>query len=275
MSDIFGGEEIDLDTASEVEVQREPEPVAERVAEQVEVPSPDIGETSTVPLAALNEARAQARMAQAQLQEMQKQMQPLMELRQRIEEAERRDKERQQEQEFNADPLGVIQKQQAQALREIEELKKGPPQNQEAAQQQVFQSIASQVQEFKKSTPDYDAALAHVLDARKQELMAMGAPEYEAQQRIAVEAQDIAVNALRSGQNPGQVVYQLAKLRGFQAKQTSAKLETVGKGQAASKSLSGASGGAPGVGMSLAELDNMSDDEFDSFWEKEIKPKNR
>jgi hypothetical protein len=90
---------------------------------------------------------------------------------------------------------------------------------------------------------------------------------------VGVEAQELATNALRAGQNPGQIVYNLAKLRGYAAKQAAAKLETVAKGQNASQSLSGASGGAEKVDLSMREIDSMSDKEFDAWWAKNMSSK--
>ncbi len=268
MSDIFGGEELEIEQPEVTpEPEQAPEPTPEPVAEVVKEP---IGDKSTVPLSALNESRAQLRQTQAQLAEMQQRMAEMDKLRQEIEEFRSRQKQAQEQQEFNADPLGVIQKQ-------INELKstvttQSQTEQQRAQQiqseQQMFATIASQVNDFKKTTPDYDDALAHVLEARKQELIAMGAPEYEAQNRVAMEAQEIAVNSLRSGQNPAQVVYQLAKLRGYGAKQTAQKLATIEQGQKAASSLANVAGVGEGPGVSLAEIDSMSEDEFDKFWSK-------
>ncbi len=266
MSDIFGGEEIEVEQQA-VEVEQTPEPTPDPVAEVKKEP---IGEQSTVPLSALNESRAQLRQTQAQLAEMQQRMGDMEKLRQEIEEFRAKQQQAREQQEFNTDPLGVIQKQINELKSTVTTQSQSAQQREQQAQseQQMFTAIASQVNEFKKATPDYDDALAHVLEARKQELIAMGAPEYEAQNRVAMEAQEIAVNALRSGQNPGQVVYQLAKLRGYGAKQTAAKLATIEKGQQAASSLASVAGVGEGPGVSLAEIDSMSEDEFDKFWSK-------
>jgi myosin heavy subunit len=279
MSDIFGGEEID---APEQEIMRD-EPVVERdeapepVIEAKEAEAPEqkreIGEQSTVPLAALNESRAQLRQTQAELSQMRQQLQQFEALRQEIEQQRAQTRQQQEESEFNTDPLGAIRKQ----LGALEQKVAQPVQAQQHVQDeaQLFQAIASQVNEYKKSSPDYDDALQHVIEARRSELVQMGANEYEAQQRVAMEAQEIALNALRSGRNPAAVVYELAKLRGYSAKQVSNKLQTVAKGQEASQSLSGASGGAEKAGLNLAELDQMDDDQFDKWWAKNMRPNSR
>ena len=261
MSDIFGDEGAEFE--QEVTRDVEPEPMWEETPEPIREEKPVINEDAKVPLAALNESRAQLRQTQAELNAIRQQVQQFESLRQELEQARAQARQQQEEQQFNADPLGMLQKQ----MRELSEKVTQPqPQVQQYQEQQLFTSIASQVQEFKKTTPDYDDALQHVLEARKNELMTMGATEFDAQQRVAQEAQEIAINSLRAGQNPGQVVYQLAKLRGYTAKQISQKLETVAKGQAASTSLSKASGGTDRGELSLAEIENMDDGEFDKFW---------
>jgi len=273
VSDIFGdeGAEFEAEIAKAppepvVEANVESEPVAESAP--VDTVTEIKREESSVPLAALNESRAQLRQTQAELAQMRAQMADFAKLKEEIDGFRSKQQQAQVEQEFNADPLGVIQKQ-------LRELDQKVAQKQEPVQQDqhVFQSIATQVQEFKKTAPDYDDALQHVLESRKQELMAMGANEYEASQRVGVEAQELATNALRAGQNPGQIVYNLAKLRGYAAKQAAAKLETVAKGQNASQSLSGASGGAEKVDLSMREIDSMSDKEFDAWWAKNMSSK--
>lgn len=274
MSDIFGGEGAEFEVEARQEPVHEPEPRVEAEPIQEEVVEREepkvVNESATVPLAALNESRAQLRQTQAELNQMRAQMEGLAKLREEIEEYRNRQKAQQEEQQFNQDPLGMLQRQ----LKELndrvsnqnrETLTQAERQTQE---QQLFSTIATQVNEFKKATPDYDDALQHVLDARRQELMTMGASEMEAQQRVAMEAQDIAMNALRAGQNPGQVVYQLAKLRGYGAKQAAQKLTTVAKGQEVSRSLSNSSGSTDRGDISLAEVDNMSEDEFDKWWKK-------
>jgi hypothetical protein len=279
VSDIFGDEGAEFE--SEI-AKAPPEPVVERVVESepvaesapVDTVTEIKREESSVPLAALNESRAQLRQTQAELAQMRAQMADFAKLKEEIDTFRARQQETQQEQEFNSDPLGVIQRQLRELDQKVGQRDRGVEQAGFGPQDQpIFQTIASQVQEFKKTAPDYDDALQHVLESRKQELMAMGANEYEASQRVGVEAQELATNALRAGQNPGQIVYNLAKLRGYAAKQAAAKLETVSRGQAASQSLSGASGGAEKVDLSMKEIDSMSDKEFDAWWAKNMSSK--
>jgi len=268
MSDIFGEEEAEL---PKEEVEVEPQPAEEAPKEEA------VAKDTTVPLSALNEARAQLRQTQAEMAQMRDQVGSVDNLRQQLDEFRNRDQQVSDEQEFNTDPLGTIQKQ-VKALDEkftnqSEESFKA--QQTQEYQQQAFSQIAAQVNEFKSKTPDYDDALAHVMETRKQQLMAIGTPEQVANQRIAAEAQEIGINAMQTGMNPGKIVYDLANQMGYKAKQTAKKLEVIEKGQQQSSTLSQSSGDAGETGFSLTEIDNMSDKEFDAFWEKEMKPTNR
>ena len=271
MSDIFGGEEVELTP----EPEAEPEQQAEAPPESSEEAEP-VGQDSTVPTAALNESRAQLRQTQAELAQMRDQMAKFESIRGELDDLRGSKQAAEAENEFNTDPLGSLQKQMSALDEKITTQQETDRQNavQEQQGQQLFTSIASQVNEFKATVPDYDDALAHVLDTRKEELIAMGVPEQDAQSRISMEAQEIAMSAMRSGQNPGKVVYDLARVRGYAAKKTSKKLATVEKGQKASSSLSGTSGQAEGADFSLSEIDSMSDEQFDAWWDKEMKPTN-
>lgn len=261
-----------------VEIPEEPveqEQQAEApVEEQREAPEQKVGQDSMVPLSALNEARAQLRQTQSEINDMRQRFEEMQSLKAEIDEWRNRGQQNQAEDEFNSDPLGTLRKQisglETKLTTQQQEEKQTREQTEQA--QQVFSSIASQVNEFKKTHTDYDDALNHVLSSRKSELLAMGVPESQADQRVAKEAQEIGVSALQAGINPGEMVYNLAKLRGFSATKNAKKLQTVEKGQNNSSTLSGTSGDAGESGFSMTEIENMSDDEFDRWWNKEMVP---
>ncbi len=275
MSDIYGGEDVDLEaeTAAAEVVEAEGEPVQE-TAEPAPEPEP-IGKDETIPLSAFNDTRAQLRRSQDEVNNLKTQVSQLMYLR---EELERQRTSQVEEQEFNSDPLGSIQKQVKSLQEQITTTHQSEQQaaQQQQQEQQFFQAIAAQVNEFRQTTPDYDDALNFVLNSRRDELLAMGVNENDANMRIGHEAQEISMNAFQSGQNPAKVVYQMAKLRGFNPPKATKNLENIKKGQQASSSLSGASGSADDSDISLAGMDQWSDEEFDKFWdnmEKSAKPR--
>ena len=265
MSDIYGGEDIDLEAETAAQEVVEAEPVEAESVEAEPVQEP-IGRDETIPLSAFNDTRAQLRRSQDEVNNLKTQVSQLMYLR---EELERQRTSQVEEQEFNSDPLGSIQKQVKSLQEQITTTHQSEQQaaQQQQQEQQFFQAIAAQVNEFRQTTPDYDDALNFVLNSRRDELLAMGVNENDANMRIGHEAQEISMNAFQSGQNPAKVVYQMAKLRGFNPPKATKNLENIKKGQQASSSLSGASGSADNSDVSLAGMDQWSDEEFDKFWD--------
>jgi hypothetical protein len=270
MSEIFGGEtEEEIPEAPQEETTLEVEEPEETV--EAKAPSEELEEDKKVSLSALNESRAQLRQTQNELAQMREQMAKFEQMREQLDEYRRSTQQKSEEDEFNTDPLGTLRKQISGiedkiVTRDQEQRESSERQQQE---QHLFQTISSQVVEFKSSHPDYDSALNHVLETRKNELMAMGATEQDAQMRVAAEAQEIALTAVNSGRNAGEVVYQLAKARGYEGKKAADKLSKIDKGQKASNTLSGSSG-APDSEIGIAEIDGMNDEEFDKWWDKNI-----
>lgn len=80
------------------------------------------------------------------------------------------------------------------------------------------QTVAAQVQAFKQSVPDYDQALQHVMNTRREELRAMGTAEAEIPHVIDAESLYLARTAMEAGKNPGEALYQMARQRGFQGR---------------------------------------------------------
>ena len=140
-----------------------------------------------------------------------------------------------------------------------------------AAQAQTVQAVlgqASQLErEFVQTTPDYHEAGAFLRTARAQELAALGVDPYRAQQIVAAESVQLAHAALQHGRNPAQVIYTLAKTRGYAGQQQqhvsddAAKLARIAKGQEAATSL-GAASGAPPAKTGIEALLALSDGDF-------------
>jgi chromosome segregation ATPase len=265
MSDIFG---------EDVELPQDPiEPVPEEVKaeETVEVEEPVV--KPMVSIDALHQARREAQEAKAEIQRLKPQLEQVQTLKQQLEEWRSQEVRQTEEQQFNADPLGAIRN-------DIQSLK----QQQEAAQQetaqerqsteqaQQFQSaVQNQVAAFTQEHEDYPQALQHVLDARAEEMRLIGVPESQIPEALNAESIQLAQNAIQSGRNPAEIIYNLANMRGFSAKaKPQPSLDNIEKGQQAAGSLANTQGEAEGVG--LMDIEKMSDAEFDAFWEKEMNP---
>lgn len=262
---------------------KEPEPVKAEVkeepvvAEKEEEPQP----VPTVPLQALNEARHANRQLKSELAQVKEQLQSLSQLREELEQFRNRTKSQVDQDTFTKDPLGTL-RQDIQSLKQTQEeaVRKQSLEAEERQRMQVLeQTVASRVQEFSKTTPDYTEALQHLLQSRAQELQMLGVPQEQIDVAISTESTQLAMNALNSGMNPAEVVYQLAKMRGYTPKQAQAmkkeaeKIVSIEKGQKAASTLATAPGGTDEV--SLGDIEKMSDEEFDKYWDEKVAGKRR
>ncbi len=185
---------------------------------------------------------------------------------------------------LDADPVGHILGRQAQTealLSQIVQAVVGQDQQAQAANNasSLRMRAESMEREFARETPDYPAAATHLLEARRQELMAAGWTDpAEIQQMLAGEAQGLAINAINRNENPAAIVYKLAKLRGYapadpntetgQAATTDAqqpngaeRVQTIARGQQQARSISQVRGQGP-VPMTAERLLAMSDADF-------------
>lgn len=140
---------------------------------------------------------------------------------------------------------------------------------------QLMHSVRDAIRE----RPDFLAAYQHARQARVAELCALG---YAPQDALAIafdNEAEIINNAYASGRNPAQIIYDYAQRHGYRgsngprrdpgeiapsrgvAMSDAEKVALAARGQAASKSLSAAGGGATGA-LTLEALAGMSDDEF-------------
>jgi hypothetical protein len=122
----------------------------------------------------------------------------------------------------DADPIGHIIETQKQLSRRIEEHQRGEQQRQQvlqglAAQQALVQRAQQAETQFKTETPDYDQAVTYLMNARRNELRAIGTPEENITATIQQEGLTTAALALQGNRNPAKVIYELAKARGFAA----------------------------------------------------------
>lgn len=149
-----------------------------------------------------------------------------------------------------------------------------------AQQQQAVNQLLNwggqQQAEFKKDTPDYDAALAHLRAARASELSALGYTDPEIGQALNQEEIALVSLAHKRNANPAELAYKMAKARGYvkkaeaQAteKDMAKQLDRIEAGMAASKSLSNVGGSAGGGELSAMDILKMPEDEFDAWKRK-------
>ncbi len=162
-----------------------------------------------------------------------------------------------------------------------------PPEDYAATQEerafrtQILQSVRSYV----RAQPDFMDAYQHARQARIEELSELG---YSADEAAAItfdNEAEVIRNAYATGRNPAQVIYDYALTRGYPGKGAASqppvsaplggaaarpaeggmteaeKVALAARGQAGSKSLSSAGGGALGT-LTLEALASLADDEF-------------
>ena len=162
-------------------------------------------------------------------------------------------------------------------------------QTQQTEQQRNLQMIAARAsaaeREFEAQTPDYRQAYEHLVNGRRQELMEAGwTDQAEIDTFMAREAASLAENAFRRGVNPAAVVYNLAKIRGWQPKapeptpevasatqpNTAAavdQVQMIARGQQQARGVNTIPGQASPP-MNATTIANMTEDEFAAWYKK-------
>ena len=196
-----------------------------------------------------------------------------------------------QEAEFEEDPISALRKNQEQLQARIDAQNTEKSEEEKAAEaaeaqqtefQNMLRTVSAQVAEFEAENPDYPQAFQFMMDKRIEEYKALGITDpVEIRQEFDREAIALSANALQRSVNPGEAVYKLAVGRGYVKTEALAEVEDADakntleesmdrleKGSKASSSLTGGSGGKSEGGLSLSDIDKMSDKEFDDLWDK-------
>jgi len=187
----------------------------------------DAGKDKLVPLAALHEAREQARQLKTQIAELEKRKylsdedaELLTELK-----AKRAEAQRPKVPEFIEDPKGYIDHKEQEVRDALKELRESNTKRAEAEEQQrqmqtLFSTISTHEQAFVASNPDYNDALAHVRNVRTQQLKMMfpDATDQQIQHQIGREEIGGAQQILARGGNPAEFAYNYAKTLGYMKK---------------------------------------------------------
>lgn len=176
------------------------------------------------------------------------------------------------------DPIGYMRWQ----AKEIEQLKgktvevakTNQLQNEES---QIRDAYVADARSFASRQTDFSEAYQYLLQGRDAELQAYGITDpQERAKLIADEERGLVQRALKERASPSERVYNLAKARGYAKKADPApepekkaaeQIDTIARGQAASKTLSSA-GGSPTEVLTADALANMSEDEFQSWMSK-------
>lgn len=143
-------------------------------------------------------------------------------------------------------------------------------QNQTAMRDKALNTVATTMKEyeddFKELNPDYDKAAQHFMTARMEELKDTGLDGAQLNVAMQNDFAGIVTRSIAAGKDPAEIIYNMSLRRGFQAQKTNAKLETIQRGQAASRSLPG--GGTSTGALSAGKVAELSGAAFDAAFEK-------
>jgi hypothetical protein len=177
---------------------------------------------------------------------------------------------------YEEDPLGALKYENDQLKKQVEEVNTGVKKTQDEWQRtQQYQSFAQHVQSqeaaYKQQAQDYDQAIAFLKDVRLQDYADLGYTQEDATAALQNEILGLAQAAVQKGKNAADVAYKMAQRYGYKAKTSDSKLETLAKGQEASKSLAG---GKADVALTLDALSQLDDEQLnalikdDAAWKK-------
>lgn len=167
---------------------------------------------------------------------------------------------------------------------------------------QLESAYTTDARNFARATPDFGQSYVWLMRNRDAELAAAGYADPQERARIILaDERDIVARALKArsenpqAPGPSQVLYGLAKARGFQpqpapapaagnggaapprpaapanGETVTAQVEAIARGQAASRSLSQGGGAPAPAALDLAKLSEMSDEEF-TAWRQALSP---
>jgi hypothetical protein len=117
-------------------------------------------------------------------------------------------------------------------------------------------------QDFSQEHPDYMQAAAYLRSERQNELEDMGYSGNALMSKLAGEFFGLCDDAIQAGRDPAEIVYGMAKRRGFKAgqKQADAKLQAL---QRANGSAASPSSGATGTGRTWNSVAKLTGKDFD------------
>lgn len=179
---------------------------------------------------------------------------------------------------YDEDPIGYLRHQQEQInsvlYNQQQYLQQVAEQNkQQTEQNNLINSYKTQAKQFANENTDFADAYRYLVDSMKNEYRALGIPEEQLAQVLHDDEMSIVRNCTSMNKNPAEVLYNLAKVRGFsltkpiKPTEPTAKISNIKKGLERSKSLS-QGGHVDNNSVSLDDIASMSRKEFDEVWKK-------
>lgn len=232
----------------------------------------------TVPLNTLVEERRARQAAQRQLEELTQQFKELKESLTPTPEGPNADE----------DPFGYLDSKLDKLGEKIELSAQEQQKQQEAAQAKAFQEqVVVQEREFHEKHPDYYDAMKYLSESHVAELQTRGYSEIDAEEAVQRMAVGLLQDSYQRNLNAAEVAYNLAKHRGYKTPSPAAQEGVEGAGeeqslsktdmpnetlkqiaakQAGSQTLANTGSRPAKDDYDIADINNMSDDEFDKLF---------
>lgn len=264
----------DVDLGTE---QQEEEPAGD--------PAPTGRGSKKVPVQALHEERTKHQSTRDQLIQEQAQRKVLeerfnqtLQLLQQRQQPEQQAPQEDPQPDFADDPKGYVdwlaKRFEGQMGQSKQFLQEQQQQQQIASQHNALtHQVAAQEAAFRATTPDYDAAMNHYISHQQKYYEALGANPIQAKQLVGRDISAIAQNALQTGGNTAQIIYNVANVMGYtKGQQPQQQPQQAPKKQAPTSlsSLNGAQGDNDDLKeMSLDKVASMSNEEFNAWFDKQ------
>lgn len=258
-------EEADLPETEE----NEEEAPQETTPEEPEVSEDREGDDRKVPYGALHSERKQRQALQQQLDELRGKWSTAEERLNKLTEATEipdfiPD--------FDEDPVAHLSHKVDKLYNRSEEQQRAQQEwanQQQLAQQRqhIVQTYQSQAREFSERQPDFGDGYRHFVKSWTNELTMMGYTPTQANEILSAEEAKLVERASRTGENAAELVYNIAKSRGYQPKQKN-NLGTIKEGQKAAKSMGG---GKVEDRLTLEALAEMDPDDFAKMSDKDFR----
>lgn len=257
------------------DAQRAGEIAAEQAAPEAPAKTEEAAkpEPKQVPLGALQEERERRKATEAKLRELE-----LMQARldERLRSVQQPAEQRPQGPPDPMEDFTGWAKHGEQALtqtrQEVEALK--AQMQQEAQFRNVAEDYRASLHQFAQQAPDFADAYQHFINTRAAELRTLGYTDAQIAAQIPREEVQLHTAIRQRGGNVGEVVYNIAKTRGYAPKppapSPAEKIEKAAQAQTVNKSLSAAESTGKGQ-ITIRDLVNMDAAEFNEYARKNPK----
>lgn len=247
--------------------------------EAPETPEPKAEKPRTVPHAALHEERQRRKELEAQLRQTTSRFEQLLSRLEPQTTQPAAEAEDVPVPDPDLDPVGAIKFATEQARQaKIDREQRAAAERQAAETNRFVDRYRKDAETYTQEAPDFGDAYAHLKTSRAQELEAMGLDGGQVARQLIQEEFQIAQMAYQAGKNPAEVLYAVARQRGYAkaapaetkpAKPTpEEKLQAVEAGMRGNKSLSSTGGRANTAEVQVADLMKMSDEAFGAWMDK-------